>query len=175
MASYYIEKSLKFLFFVLLTLMLSFPKSFAVIKIVILAFMFSMVFLHIVLGGVRRFSLDIIFFYLVFILLAVIWLIVGLLNDGYAIALGDAFRLYVVFSLIFLVLYLWLENFDYLPLIFSSIMVSTIIIFAFCFLPYSFGGLAVFPPSRVGEGLGRLSSYLPFLLFVWEGSFFWLA
>ncbi|EMG4322324.1 hypothetical protein [Pseudomonas aeruginosa] len=62
MASYYIEKSLKFLFFVLLTLMLSFPKSFAVIKIVILAFMFSMVFLHIVLGGVRRFSLDIIFF-----------------------------------------------------------------------------------------------------------------
>lgn len=93
-----------------------------------------MVFLHIVLGGVRRFSLDIIFFYLVFILLAVIWLIVGLLNDGYAIALGDAFRLYVVFSLIFLVLYLWLENFDYLPLIFSSIMVSTIIIFAFCFL-----------------------------------------
>lgn len=134
MASYYIENSLKFLFFVLLTLMLSFPKSFAVIKIVILAFMFSMVFLHIVLGGVRRFSLDIIFFYLVFILLAVIWLIVGLLNDGYAIALGDAFRLYVVFSLIFLVLYLWLENFDYLPLIFSSIMVSTIIIFAFCFL-----------------------------------------
>ncbi|HEO1693194.1 TPA: hypothetical protein VAK92_000442 [Pseudomonas aeruginosa] len=115
MASYYIENSLKFLFFVLLTLMLSFPKSFAVIKIVILAFMFSMVFLHIVLGGVRRFSLDIIFFYLVFILLAVIWLIVGLLNDGYAIALGDAFRLYVVFSLIFLVLYLWLENFDYLP------------------------------------------------------------
>lgn len=41
--------------------------------------------------------LDIIFFYLVFILLAVVWLIIGLLNDGYAIALSDAFRLYVVF------------------------------------------------------------------------------
>ncbi|WP_166737239.1 hypothetical protein [Pseudomonas aeruginosa] len=92
MASYYIESSLKFLFFVLLTLMLSFPKSFAVIKMVILASMFAMVFLHIVLGGVRRFSLDIIFFYLVFILLAVVWLIIGLLNDGYAIALSDAFR-----------------------------------------------------------------------------------
>jgi len=103
MASYYIESSLKFLFFVLLTLMLSFPKSFAVIKMVILASMFAMVFLHIVLGGVRRFSLDIIFFYLVFILLAVVWLIIGLLNDGYAIALSDAFRLYVVFSLIFLI------------------------------------------------------------------------
>lgn len=151
MASYYIEKSLKFLFFVLLTLMLSFPKSFAVIKIVILAFMFSMVFLHIVLGGVRRFSLDIIFFYLVFILLAVIWLIVGLLNDGYAIALGDAFRLYVVFSLIFLVLYLWLENFDYLPLIFFFDHGFHDNHICFLFLVYFRG--AVF-----GQSLPRLSS-----------------
>lgn len=61
MASYYIEKSLKFLFFVLLTLMLSFPKSFAVIKIVILAFMFSMVFYISFLEGLEDF-LWILFF-----------------------------------------------------------------------------------------------------------------
>lgn len=36
--------------------------------------------------------------------------------------------------MIFLILYLWLGNFDYLSLIFSSVMVSTIIIFVFCFL-----------------------------------------
>jgi hypothetical protein len=117
------------IFFVLLVLMLSFPKSFSMLKLLLLAFLLFSVFFVLISKRYKGFSKDVLVFYLAFPSIALVWIFIGVLNGGYPIALSDAFRLYVIFPLLFLFLFLWLGWVNYIALIFYAVMLSTSLIF----------------------------------------------
>jgi hypothetical protein len=171
---------------------LVFPKSFSIYKLALLCVILIVVLLGFLVGRFRLKSMDPVYFYLIFSLLAMSWILVGTVKDGYDQAIYDAIRLYIVFSFIFCVFVACLQNIKYEEwlmnvLTYSGIFISVFNILLFAGAVY---GVDFFPESlkvemqlRVGlhEGHSQMASnninslffILPALIGCWllEGDF----
>ena len=97
----------------LFLLIFIFPQSYSLIKLPILGFIIISILINIYLGRLKIYSFDAIKYYYSILLLTFSWILIGAVNGNNLIALYDAFRLFIVYSIVFLCLTIYLTNHDF--------------------------------------------------------------
>lgn len=164
-----------------LTSMISFPRSFAAIKVVLIGAFIAISLMRSFDITKRRLDVRILpvaTYYLIVAMLGLVWTQIGLSNGGYAAAAADYLRLYVGWSAAFFLLLVGLQQYDANLMLHKSIIYSGIIIAGVNALGmYDFYyGAGIFPgwvldelSMRVGfhEGYTQVTSHnIGSLLFV---------
>lgn len=164
-----------------LTSMISFPRSFAAIKLFLIALFIAVNILNsFTINRHQRTvaMLPVAVFYVVVALLGTIWIFIGASNGAHEGAASDYFRLYVVWSAAYFLLLIALRQFDAAQIFHRSIVISGIIIALVNFIGlYDYYSGARIIPSwmydelelRVGfhEGYTQVTSHnIGFLLFI---------
>ncbi|HHI93670.1 MAG TPA: hypothetical protein ENK04_09195 [Gammaproteobacteria bacterium] len=81
-----------------------------------------------IMGELKLYSSEIIKYYYFIALVSLCWILIGALNDNDIRALSDAFRLYIIFSAIYLLLVIYISNRDFYSNILSITSLSAILI-----------------------------------------------
>jgi hypothetical protein len=106
-----------------------FAQSFVVVKVFFLALFLAASIVHVALGNKVVVYSRLASFYLVTCVAGIVWAIVGLLNpSNYVLGVFDALRLYVIWSIAFLVLYSLLRSEPSLGLMHASMVLSGMLI-----------------------------------------------
>ena len=147
MTTQYTSKFINFWPTILLTSMLAFPKSFSIYKLFLLLVIFLYVITLIIRSNLKILNNEAIKFYYSFSILSVFWMLWGTINGGHSQAISDAFRLHVIFSLIYCILVIALQNSKsidtiYNALIYSAWIISLINLIYFVDIIYGFN---IFP------------------------------
>jgi hypothetical protein len=115
-------------FMSLMSTMLIFPNSFSVFKMILVSLIINVIFFSLIRKKTKIKSMYGLLFYLIFSFLALIWIFIGLSNGGASEAIYGYFKVYVIYSLIYTVLVIAIQDGRYMEVIFKSIHFSGLII-----------------------------------------------
>jgi len=104
------------------------PQSFSFIKLPILGFILLYVLLNILFGKLKIYSFDAINYYFFISLISLVWILIGVLNDNNVTALYDAFRLFVVYNAIYILLLIYITNRNFYKNVLPIISIAAILI-----------------------------------------------
>lgn len=132
------------LFFILIFII---PQSFFLLKIPVLFVVISYVAVKLIQGELIVYSFEVVKFYFFISCLSIFWVFIGSLYGNNVEALTGSFKLYVVYSLIYLLLVIYISNRNFYNIILPLISVSAIIISAiiFCALFEVLSGIEFIP------------------------------
>lgn len=156
-------KSVNTILTLLLISVFAFPNSFTFVKTIILSItLFILVFF--LYRSKIMIQSDTLLFYLIFTTLSSMWILWGMLNGGYDKALNDAFKLYIIYSLIICLLITFFQNGRYLNLMLRSFFVSAMIISVINITSFAeaISGLQFFPEwfkQEMSIGVGLHEGY----------------
>jgi len=114
---------------ILLFMMVAFPKSFMIMKILFLLPIVLFVIIRILESNVSI-KWKYFLFYIAYVFLALAWIFIGQVHGNSSTAFFDFLRLYVVFFLIYMLFFIGLEEFDYINLFLVVVCYSSIVICA---------------------------------------------
>lgn len=149
------------LFFILVFVV---PQSFIILKLPIVVFLLSFIAFKLVMGSLLIYSIDVLGYYFSIIVLSVIWIIIGALNDNSMIALIGAFNLFVIYSVFYLLLVIYLSNRSFynavLPVVsFSAILIAFFIFIVLIEAMYDYVVIPVYMKEQLGLGVGLHDGY----------------
>lgn len=136
-----------------LTSIFTLPRTFIFIKLFFLFLYFMVFFNKLLKDKIVYVNRKIFIFYGIIILLGIIWSAVGFINGGSSKGIIDNFRLWVIWSICFIILdIMFLKHNSFVifhtSIVFSGILISIINIIGFCDLFY---GLNIIPESILTE------------------------
>lgn len=153
-----------FIAWLLFLLMLVVPQSFATIKAPMLFVVLLYVVSYLALGRLKLYSPEVINYYFLLAFLSLFWVLIGAVNDSDVRALSDAFRLYVVFSVIYVLLIIYVSNRDFYNIVIPVITLSAILIALISFYTvidaaYNFESIPLFIKEEMYLQAGIHSGY----------------
>lgn len=107
---------------------ITFPRSFVEIKFFLLALFLLANFGGDSLKGKITIYPSLIFFYFLLSLAGCTWSVIGMLNYGYVEGITDSFRLYVTWSMLFIIIFTFLRSNGNIKIIHNAIVVSGLIV-----------------------------------------------
>ncbi len=122
---------------------LVFPRAFQELKILLLLCFFA----SSVFDKDYFVNIKLSFFYLIIMFVGVLWAIVGLLNDSYFVGVVDGFKLYFIWSIIFLLFYNALLKLNAISLINKAVFIAGFLVSSMnlVFVASSANGIGLFP------------------------------
>lgn len=115
-------------FMFMLSMMLIFPNSFSIYKMIFVLFIIGVLVFNLIKKKIKIKSIHVLVFYFLFSLFSLIWLFIGLVNDGMNEAIYDYFKIYVLYSVIYSILMVSIQDGRYMSVIVKSILFSGLII-----------------------------------------------
>lgn len=150
-----LARTINFFLVIFFTSLLVIPRSYGSYKLVVLVFLLFLISTFFILNFKRLPNINLFFlvYFLVVILGACIWSIIGVLNGSEAKAIFDYLRLFLVFSIVYFVLYYYLTimyscRWSDAVIVASSIFISIILFFSILNSLFSW---SIIPHSVIDE------------------------
>jgi len=152
------HNSLSKLYAVVLFMIVAFPKSFLIVKLLLLLPLIIIIIIITLLNNNTCIKWKSLAFYFAFISLSLIWNFIGQMYGNSSLAAIGFIRLYVAFFIIYMFLFIGLEEIDYVKLFLTVVCYSSLVICAvnIVFFIQMFMGIDILPlfiADQLGVGV----------------------